>query len=260
MKVIEKFTRAKLIEGRTQGLAFAFLKKVGEDFETVHPMSTCKDYLNDIVTAEVYNQPIQVFGLDYTPNDLFKDKTFYIGFKILKTKEGKYFYNDYNADVKQLKNNIPNILKLVNWFDDKFNVKPSEIFEAEDDYFVISNSEFWNRVSVHTSLYALLVRMGQSYDGEESVDAFLNNTTSLKTDQPLWAAAKPKVMLMLLGVEIRQPYVKDGKITEFSGVHTAGISYYNDFKIEDISRAKAAQLSRLSQIDESTEVHELVTG
>lgn len=75
-KLINDHDYRYLNEGRVNGETFAFCKKIDDDtFETVMPLSTCKDYLNDVVQVENYKLddfgPVYKFTHEY--QNLFKD-------------------------------------------------------------------------------------------------------------------------------------------------------------------------------------------
>ena len=54
IQIINKQCRSKLCEGRSYQMGFAFLKKLDNNtFETVQPISPCKDYLNDVIFLKI---------------------------------------------------------------------------------------------------------------------------------------------------------------------------------------------------------------
>ena len=81
MTITEKHDRNVLIEGRSSGMGFAMLKKDKTNYETVNPLSPCKDYLNEVVFTENTGYPTKAHGLDYKEKlDIFKDKVVEINY------------------------------------------------------------------------------------------------------------------------------------------------------------------------------------
>ena len=57
--------RAKMIEGRMEGVSFCFLKKTNDgEFRQASPLSSCKDYLNDVVYCEASGKPYTAHGFE----------------------------------------------------------------------------------------------------------------------------------------------------------------------------------------------------
>jgi hypothetical protein len=192
--------RGKLGEGRNNGMAFAFLKKVGDNsFETVNAMSPCKDYLAEVTLTENTGIPTKGYGLVYKKKlDIFSDVAF-MAIKILKTKQGTYNYSSsFDNDVKMLDANYLNIQKLMNEFEEMLGFSNfTKIEKAEDDYFLVTLPVEWT-ISTHAvSLYTLLLRMGMASDGKESFHDFYTNYKYNGGDKSLSISAKPKIDIIL---------------------------------------------------------------
>lgn len=190
MKVVDIQSRDKLAEGRTTQMGFAFCKKLdNETVETVQPISPCKDYLNDVVWAEHIKKPVKVYGLDYSPVNIV-DSFWYLAIKICKTRGGSE-YPRFKEDFKNLKKNYQNILKLLNHVENLLKFEDfSTIHKANDDIFVLKVPAKWCQYTYSISLYSLLVRMGQFYEGENP-DEFLENYNN-HLDTSLWTPYKKR--------------------------------------------------------------------
>lgn len=181
--------RNVLAEGRTNGMAFAFLKKIKEGyFETVQPLSPCKDYLNEPVFTENTGIPSRAHGLVYSKKlDIFTD-VFYMAIKILGGKnESGYYYNkeqDINIDKKHLKDNYKNIERLLNFVEDKIGIKiKTKVEECNDDQFLLTSSSEWAVSTIAISLYSLLVRLSLVYTGKEEPLEYLKNYNYHREDK-----------------------------------------------------------------------------
>lgn len=177
MNISEKQDRNVLSEGRNWGLGFAFCKKVDStSYETIQPISACKDYLNDVIFIEYRNKPITACGLKLTEKSgLFDNKLkAFLAIKILPIQyEKSYHFNhrNYEDDKKLLASNYTNIQKFVNYFEEKFNFKTrTTIHPVNDDMYLVKFSKKWCTSTYAISLYSFLLRVAQDYKGEDPID------------------------------------------------------------------------------------------
>lgn len=178
IKIIDKQNREVLNEGRNCGLGFAFLKKVDPTtFETVMPISPCKDYLNDVLYTEYTGKGCSACGLNYPKKlDIEDNGKFYMIMKVAdfqnkiklsynKTDNG-YFMSDienYKVDIENLNNNNKIMQNLINQVELDFKkVFPinyfTEITACEDNIFLISFDKFWCNTGYLISLFTLYLR------------------------------------------------------------------------------------------------------
>lgn len=222
--------RRKLSEGRTNNMAFAFLKKLKADkYETVHAPSPCKDYLNDVVYAEHLNVSVQACGLSYSSHEIFDKKTSYMTIKMLPSNGGGGYYRTgatLESDTKLLEKNFKNIEKLLNWIEVRLDIPLTKITKANDDFYLVTFSYYWSSQTYLISLYSLLLRMAQFYDGTQEPNEYLNGYKD-PLDISLWMNAKPKLMLLMGGYKTIQEF--DPKTG--GNIHNMGISTYNNFKL-----------------------------
>lgn len=235
--IIDKHDRSKLGEGRTSNIGFGFLQKLSDHkYETAHAPSPCKDYLNDVVYGEHLEVEVTVYGLHYKPQGIFDKVTSYMVMKVFPPNRPRpgngqagAYYGGINKtleeDIKLLETNYKNIEKLINWVEDKIAVKRTTITKANDDFYLITFDYYWSSQTYLISLYTLLLRMSQIYDGKESPEEFYNNYKH-PNDIMLWNQAKPKLMLLLQGKKTEQIFDKKTG----GNIHGMGISTYNAFK------------------------------
>ncbi len=81
MKVKVKHKLGSINEGRTDEMEFTFLSKQKTQYETVMPFTTCKDFLNDKVWAELYKKDAGiVYKFKGTYTKLFEQENYYLAF------------------------------------------------------------------------------------------------------------------------------------------------------------------------------------
>lgn len=159
-----------LNEGRKNGLAFGFVKKLKTgSFETVMPISTCKDYLNDVCISEKYNKAFgKIHGFSYKPSGIFKgNKSPYLAVQFKK-------YSNITSDnnkarrikeqegIKLLKDNSLTMIKFMNMVEEKFGAKKSEVF-IDNNTIIIKLSKKFVSDSYKISMWTSLFRMALEF-------------------------------------------------------------------------------------------------
>jgi len=183
--------RSILVEGRSYGMAFAFINK---KYETVHPISPCKDYMNDIVWAENTGKYCGVYGLSYTPTMDFLANSKgekYNTFEMVITdstdsKSAKFF--------KLNQNQLLNSLDLVNKFETKLGIPHSQIELCPDNIFnIVRFDKKWVEEVYMISLYTLLWRIGMIYNKETEVLEYIKSTKVPSIDVSICQGAFPQI-------------------------------------------------------------------
>lgn len=167
-----KHNRNGLIEGRSNGISFAFLKEKSRGkYETIMPVSPCKDYLNDVVYMENKKRDKSIFGTVYgfshEPEDLFKNKH-----RIpLLVKD--FGMGNYSGESIRNKHNA--VIDFINDIEKLTGIERSTIKlkTKKDDEFVFLISRKWTENPITISLYSLLVRVGVGYSKHSNVKDFL---------------------------------------------------------------------------------------
>ena len=193
MKVIDQQNRMVLGEGRNHGMGFAFCKKVEEGvFETVQPISPCKDYLNDVIAAEVLKTSATACGLVYKPTGLFEiGKPAYMVVKIVDFQKPNPAYYSPEKDTERLSKTYPTILWMLNAIETKLGFKSmTTITKANDDHYLFEVNYEWITSTYMISLYTLIIRMGQCALPMVTPLDFLYNIPVL--DGALWQSAQKK--------------------------------------------------------------------
>lgn len=209
VSIVDEHDRKKLHEGRTYNMGFAFLKKLKNNkFEAAHATSPCKDYLNDVVYGEYLNQAVGACGLSYEPQGIFDKKTSYMTMKMLPANNNSSYYRPgttLEKDIEMLEKNYKNIEKLINWVESKLDLPFTKITIANDGFYLIEFSYYWSSQTYLISLYTLLLRMAQFYNGINSPAEFLNEYKD-PLDITLWNQARPRLFLLLHGLKPTQKF------------------------------------------------------
>lgn len=226
LKIIDKQNRGKLMEGRNYQMGFAFCKKVSNKvFETIQPISPCKDYLNDVVYSERTGNPVSAYGLSTKKIDLFtRKRKAYLAIKIMDY----YGYNGFNKlaqHTENLKNNYANLNKFLNYFEEKLGMSKTQVAPADNDSFVLILPIGWTKYNYAISLYSLLARVGQFYDGTTDPITFMETYKDFPEDSYLVKSIVPKVKKLLDIGKLPEQNLND--LGSGTNVHNAGIAAFN---------------------------------
>ena len=221
MTVVDTKKRSSLGEGRSQGMGFSILKKLKEDnFDAVIPHTACKDYLNDVVHCENFDASLSVYGLSYKKQGgIIDGPRSYVGMKILPQNYGGK-HATFDKEVKLLDENYENIQKLLNWVEAGIGIEPTQIYKANDGYYVLDAPSYWTTQTYLISLYTLLCRLGHVYDGKKDPQEFLDNYKSTDPDYSMLHNVKPKIAKLLAGGKIANAMNKN---SSSHTVHNGGI-------------------------------------
>jgi len=159
--------RSDLNEARNFGLGFALCKRNSEnEFTTAHTISTCKDYLNDVVYVENLDHKahINVYGLDYKFTGIFEKQG--TGYLFVQPQEHKSqntdstHYYDIDFENKNITKQIPFIVDVINSFENKleFKTKTSWYPTEHTGGFMLHVPAEWLDSPYMVSLYSLLIR------------------------------------------------------------------------------------------------------
>ena len=205
MKLIDEQDRSVLSEGRSQQMGFAFCKPVdNETVETAHPISPCKDYCSDVVWTEHVGKHVSCCGLSYDKKGIFDGKVSFLAFKICDSfsfacrKHGNS-YPHLDADRKRLRDNYQHVEFLLNDIEKEMGIEPlTKIYLTDQDAYVSQMSYFWSQYPYLTSLYCLLLRGAQFYDGTTSIQEFLKSLRNPgKMDAYHWNSAAPRLAYLM---------------------------------------------------------------
>lgn len=233
--IIDNNDRSKLVEGRNYQMGYAFLKRTNKStYNAISALSACKDYLNDVVFTQITQKPIVAYGFKTSYlKTLYKKDHAYLGIKILPMF-GSNTNKDFNISVDKanLVRTYPYIQTLLNHVETLFNVEGRTIIHpANDDFYLVIVPIFWTRYTYLISLYALLIRMGQFWDGQGTAEDYLKNYNN-SLDKNLWNSSKLKFEELLKTGLVHITYEKipaeiaDGYHTN---IHNAGISNYKSY-------------------------------
>lgn len=235
MKITEKCNRQVLNEGRDSGMGFAVLKRVDdENYITVNPVSPCKDYLNEVVFTENTGYPTSGCGLVYSKvNDVFKEKTSFLTFKVQKTKNGDFYienktFEDYKKEVDDGYKNIEN---LINKYQRPFRFAPCKITPANDEYYLVEVDTRWMKSTYSVSLLTLLLRVGKNFKEKQSVVEFLLSVSNTSIDYTLINSCFKRILKVYTCKKlpsIKKIHIKNKKDNPSFSPHGLGILSWDE--------------------------------
>jgi hypothetical protein len=218
--LVDTQNRDPLREGRSRGMGFAFCKLEGTVATTVMALSACKDYLSDQVYSEITGKPYTAYGFTSKKQDIFKDGIACLAFGVLKEKHGvgassRYGeYIRYAAEVENLRENLPNMQRFMNWFEEQMKLDGrTELVAAGDNRYLALFPTFWVKAVYLISAYSLLLRISQNYKEGDVLEFAAKGGDS---DEVYYMGyALPKIKRILAGEVPEQQYG--------SNIHDAGI-------------------------------------
>lgn len=241
--IINNQNRAILSEGRSNNMGFAFCKIVnGDNYETIQPISPCKDYLNDVIFAERTNKSISAYGLKLKNSQgLFEGgKLAYMAIAMCPYK----YPNDYNnkgfiEDSAKLAKYHKHLEYFINYFEEILGIDAQTntiITEVSDNLYLIELPLIWTESTYMISLYSLLLRAAQNYnDTNINPLEFLEKGDVYSPDKSLIVSALPKIKDILQFGPLPQDF---SKLRGDTSTHNLGIvSYkldYSKFKTKEV--------------------------
>lgn len=221
MEITITKTRSGLLEGRRTGMAVGILRKTGEDtYETVSPMSPCKDYLAEVIFTEHTGIPSSAYGFSH------KEK---LG--IFENEENVYLgitFVDLPDVREEFVNHIPETVQCMNAFEEHFGIKgrTSIQFYKDNIWLVVAPIE-WAASTHSISLYTLLLRNAPKYTGEDLNDFIAKQGYGYDKSYLTAASTKAVVARKKLPANSFSLPVSDGKL-KGSSPHNFGIVAFNE--------------------------------
>lgn len=192
--IINNQNRGVLSEGRNYQMAFAFCKKKDEKtFETIQPISPCKDYLNDVVFSEATGENISAYGLKTKRNHIFDEDYGYMVISIEPNMNGGD-YGKLQKDRDNLNENYKLLEEFMQEFDKLFmDTNLTRIEKANDNYFIVYVPRIWVEQTYTISLYSLLLRIGQFWKKAQHPFEYIKNFKDFQPDVYLLNSCKTKI-------------------------------------------------------------------
>lgn len=229
IELVDNQDRSVLSEGRSSGIGFAMLKKVNENtYETVNPISPCKDYLAEVIFTEHTGMPTSAHGLNYKKvHKIFEKPVSYLLIKNMGTKGGSFSVEGKTFEIysEEIKKGYKNIENFINKFQQGFkNYIPCKI-EPVDDTYIVSFDTRWAASTFSISLLALLIRVGKSYETGD-VDLYLDSIPNTNIDYSLMRTARKNTNIILNEKKlptIPEKHIKARKTSSSWNPHNYGI-------------------------------------
>ena len=134
-------------------------------------------------------------------------------------------FNKLQQHTENLKNNYTNLNKFLNYFEEKLGMAKTQVAPADNDCFVLILPIGWTKYNYAISLYSLLARVGQFYDGTTDPLTFMDKYKDFPEDSYLVKSVIPKVKKIL---ELGKLPVQDlNSLGQGTQVHNAGIMAFN---------------------------------
>ena len=210
--ITPKEGRDDLTEGRTYGMAFAFVKKMKtkNKYKMVQPLSPCKDYLAEPVFTENTGIWSRAYGLEYKKKlNIFSKKFAYLVIKILKTTNNTYpssIYN-YEDDCELLDKNYKIIEANINDMEKHLELSnlteivPCVIMDKghnnndrdNDDAYLMKVPIEWCQNISSISLYTLLIRSLMRSDKKVDITEYHEQYKHSDGDRNLLSMCKDKI-------------------------------------------------------------------
>lgn len=178
-----------------KGLEYAFLS---EDFEQIHQLVWCKDFLQDAIHAHINQTKASIYGFTY---EYGVNKPLYFS----KTRLMISNWKD-----SEFRDKIPACLELLCSIEDQLKMHKTKVYEADDlppiyrksGVFIFDGSPRWMKSPPMISLYSLLIRMGMIHTSGESFEDTFNKIKKGETyfgsgDKSQLSGAKKAIDLIL---------------------------------------------------------------
>lgn len=220
--------RTKLNEGRSQGDAYAFCKRAGPGvFEAIQPLSTCKDYLNDVVWSENTGNSGLFYGLQSKPCGCFGGRYAYIAISILPhAGDPNYKHPEHSRLVELLLSLCnPKRPSLLSQAEEALGVKwKTKFFDAGEGVVIAALPRFWTKYMYLISLWSLLTRLDITYDGKLDLIKYMEAYSW--DDTYIVKGVLPKLQRLIKGERPKQP-MPNANLANTFNVHNAGAYSFN---------------------------------
>ena len=154
--------RIQYNEGRNSGFSYMFLNN---KYELIHPMSPCKDYLNDVVWGEKHKKSCSAYGMNHKPIGLWNNsKRAYLA--IGYTDNDKPKEEHKKKYKKKILENYDKIKSLIRAIDLYLDFKPTIFKKYTNGMIKCSLDKKWVSETYLISLFTLLIRNGSYWDGD----------------------------------------------------------------------------------------------
>lgn len=174
----------KIFQIPTEGLEFAF---VSPDYEQVHQLVWCKDFMQDAVFSQIHQKSVQIYGFSYDPSispAVSLDRT-----RIMVTsfKDADFGSKICNNCLEFL-NQIEDHLKMSRTVVEKCSTAPPTY--RKSGVWILDGSVRWIKAPPMVSLFTLLVRVGLVHRLGDSFTMTLNRIRNGKVKPYNWRAPR----------------------------------------------------------------------
>lgn len=209
-KYINTCSMQPLNEGRSKGLAYAFLKRDGDTYNGIQPFSPCKDYLSDTVWTEITGKPCSFYGYHAKPNGCLADGLGYIamgirGIRPYSQRDTSVDYEGIVDDRKELALGYPLAEDMCNFIEETLKIDGRTTIVPMDveGMYLITLPKWWIENHVRTSLCTMLIRAAYHGWNRSNPKPWDNLAVVADgSDQYIMSNVVPKVKQLLEGWRI----------------------------------------------------------
>lgn len=248
LKIIDRFNRKKLIEGRDYGIGMAFLTpknymlQKGISFRAMQAFSCCKDYLNDVVYVEETTKPLKkIYGFKHKYTGLFRKKTYvYLGVRALHYNSTPLKkWNKFDEATKLLQENYINLERAINALEAhlKLSNGRTTIKGISGDVLILKVPRVWVKKGFLISLYTLFIRnffnISEKTSKLEIIKMVTTQKNSLFTKNDSYLH---KEIEKFLERKNYKQYLKTDYLKVFEvprEIHNGGISGFNQYLLKN---------------------------
>lgn len=159
------YKNSNVLQIYKKGLEFAFLSNA---YEQCHTFILCKDFLHDIIHANINNIPINIFNFSYNP---------YYDPKIC-LKELRLLVKN-NSD-NQFSDKLKNAIIFLNEIESKLEMKKTVLRSCENKTWLLKSSKRWMKAPPMISLYVLMLRIGLVHTPNKTAKETINDILKQK--------------------------------------------------------------------------------
>jgi hypothetical protein len=194
--------RGKYAEAFRVGIVFAFAQKQGEEINVLTEMTTCKDFLNDMIWTEKTGRPTNIYSYKWDKKDILNDNLVLI----------------VSHDFPFTQEHVDNLKKVFNFWEQRLNIKTTEI-ELNGQNIILDFSPQWYDRPYLFSLFTMLTFLYNMNEVPEEYDKFMNEAfkTSIESRKSYFENFRP-VCKKIYNDEIKD-YLKYEEVENVSSAH-----------------------------------------
>ena len=215
---------AKLSQMYSSGVEYAFVSK---DYEMIHQLVYCKDYLQDAIAALLTGEVSDIYGFVYDPEKcipIYLKRT-----RLVVTNRTDQYFSE----------KIPHMQDFLNQVESKLKMLKTQVAKVSDPYktykkagvFLLNGSPRWMISPPMISLYTLLIRVGLSHvkgkDFMQTIDDITTYSVPVAQDDDIYQMKKAKKALGWILEKTDKKLFYKNQVNNYKGVDTSTMHDYS---------------------------------